>query len=142
MKCRICGYGGETKEACPRCGATGADLVDVPAMANGPAYAPDELDLIRDDVGFTNPNLHVRMDKHIQGSYRTINYPRSVDVSTTKFTIDREIPKKITKYLGDETSPRIPSLFPESGVTIIGSSAFADTDVYFVDIPEGITKIE
>lgn len=141
MKCLVCGYGGETKEACPRCGATGESLLDIPALAQGPAYEPDELDLTRDEVGFTNPNLHVRMDKQITGTYRTINYPPSYDVSPTEFTIDREN-KKITKYNGEQTSPRISELFPENGITIIGSEAFADTDVYFVDIPEGITEIE
>ena len=141
MKCLVCGYGGETKEACPRCGATGESLLDIPALAQGPAYEPDELDLTRDEVGFTNPNLHVRMDKQITGTYRTINYPPSYDVSPTEFTIDKEN-KKITKYNGEQTSPRISELFPENGITIIGSEAFADTDVYFVDIPEGITEIE
>lgn len=141
MKCLVCGYGGETREACPRCGATGASLLDIPALAQGPAYEPDELDLTRDEVGFTNPNLHVRMDKQITGTYRTINYPPSYDVSPAEFTIDREN-KKITKYNGEQTSPKISELFPENGITIIGSEAFADTDVYFVDIPEGITEIE
>ena len=141
MKCLVCGYGGETKEACPRCGATGESLLDIPALAQGPAYEPDELDLTRDEVGFTNPNLHVRMNKQITGTYRTINYPPSYDVSPTEFTIDKEN-KKITKYNGEQTSPRISELFPENGITIIGSEAFADTDVYFVDIPEGITEIE
>lgn len=141
MKCLVCGYGGETKEACPRCGATGESLLDIPALAQGPAYEPDELDLTRDEVGFTNPNLHVRMNKQITGTYRTINYPPSYDVSPTEFTIDREN-RKITKYNGEQTSPRISELFPENGITIIGSEAFADTDVYFVDIPEGITEIE
>ena len=141
MKCLVCGYGGETKEACPRCGATGESLLDIPALAQGPAYEPDELDLTRDEVGFTNPNLHVRMNKQITGTYRTINYPPSYDVSPTEFTINKEN-KKITKYNGEQTSPRISELFPENGITIIGSEAFADTDVYFVDIPEGITEIE
>lgn len=141
MYCKICGYGGETKGACPRCGATGASLLDIPALAQGPAYEPDELDLTRDEVGFTNPNLHVRMDKQIEGTYRTINYPPSYDVRPVEFTIDREN-KKITKYNGEQASPKISSLFPENGITTIGSAAFADKDVYFVDIPEGITEIE
>ncbi len=141
MYCKVCGYGGETKEACPRCGATGTDLIDIPALAQGPAYEPDELDLARDEVGFTHPNLHVRMDKHIEDAYRTINYPPSYDVRPTEFTIDREN-KKIVGYNGEQASPKISSLFPENGITTIGSGTFAGKDVYFVDIPEGFTEIE
>lgn len=141
MKCLVCGYGGEAKEACPRCGATGASLLDIPALAQGPAYEPDALDLTRDEVGFTNPNLHVRMDKHISGNYETIDYPPSYDVGVDAFTINDE-QDTIIKYLSEETSPKIPELLPKNGIKIIGAGAFVGTDVYFVDIPEGITEIE
>ena len=137
--CTVCGYGGESKEVCPRCGATDASLLEIPALAQGPAYIPDELDLERDEIGFTNPNLHVRMDKQITGNYQTINYPPGHTVSVTDFsTADGEI----TGYTGSDTSPIIPALLPKYGTTIIGAGAFKDKDLYFVDIPEGITEIK
>lgn len=139
MYCTVCGYGGESKEVCPRCGATGASLLEIPALAQGPAYEPDELDFERDEIGFTNPNLHVRMDKQINGNYQTINYPPGHTVSVTDFTTaDGEI----TGYTGSDTSPIIPALLPMYGTTIIGAGAFKDKDLYFVDIPEGITEIK
>lgn len=65
MYCTKCRYGGETKEACPRCGATGSYLLDIPALAQGEMY-PIEDDSIEEErdlvVGFTNPNLHKRMN--------------------------------------------------------------------------------
>lgn len=142
MYCKVCGYGGETKDACPRCGATGTDLIDIPALAQGPAYEPDELDLERDEIGFTNPNLHIRMNKHVQGTYKTIDYPPGVDVPVEDFKIDTDSPEKIAEYTGEETSPIIPAELVESGVTTIAANAFHGSDVYFVDIPEGITTIE
>ena len=64
MYCKNCGYGGETKTACPRCGATGAYLIDIPATAQGPMYPILEgsIEEQRDQtVGMTNPNLHRRL---------------------------------------------------------------------------------
>lgn len=142
MYCKVCGYGGETKEACPRCGATGTDLIDIPALAQGPVYAPDELDLRRDEIGFTNPNMHIRMAKHVEGEYEEIDYPPSVEVPISDFDIDEEEPTKIAKYNGTETSPKIPDELIEMGITTIGALSFKGSDVYFVDIPEGITDIE
>lgn len=137
--CTVCGYGGESKEACPRCGATGASLLDIPALAQGPAYEPDELDLERDEIGFTNPNLHVRMDKQITGNYQTIDYPPGHEVSISDFIFaDGEI----TGYTGTETSPIIPALLPQYGTTVIGAGAFKEQDLYYIDIPEGITEIK
>jgi hypothetical protein len=145
MYCTICGYGGESKAVCPRCGATGYDLLDIPAMAQGPMYAPDELDLIRDEIGFTNPNLHRRApdDLHIDGTYASINYPSSVPAAYSDIELTTEDGvMKISKYKGTETNICIPEVYVSAGVTTIGLGAFTDTDVVYVEIPDGITTIE
>ena len=145
MYCTICGYGGETADACPRCGATGTDLVDIPAMAQGPMYTPSELDLDRDEIGFTNPNLHRRApdDLHIDGTYASINYPSSVPAAYSDIeTTTEEGVMKISKYKGTETNICIPEVYVSAGVTTIGLGAFTDTDVVYVEIPDGITTIE
>lgn len=64
MFCMMCRYGGEAAETCPRCGASGLYLLDIPALAQGAAYRPNELELARDEEGFTNPNLHRRTADH------------------------------------------------------------------------------
>ena len=143
MYCTICGYGGESKAVCPRCGATGYDLLDIPAMAQGPMYAPDELDLIRDEIGFTNPNLHRRAELHIDGNHVSIDYPDSVEVSMQDFKIeDINNEPKITEYTGTEQNIKIPDISIDLGVKTLGAGTFTDTDVVYVEIPEGITTIE
>ena len=159
MYCKVCGYGGELKTlndvmVCPRCHATGDDLIDIPAMAQGPIWELDtedpeygelyELDMERDqDIGFTNPNLHRRAELSSQGTDITIQYPKSGDVSATDFIVDTiEDEKTITKYTGTDDHIKIPDIFPQAGYTTLGKGLFTNTDVVYVEIPEGITTIE
>lgn len=159
MFCLNCGYGGEEKTLndeliCPRCHATGAYLLDVPALAQGPMWEinPDdseygsiyELDMERDqDTGFTNPNLHRRAEKTREGEYVEVTYPESKDVPPSDFqkaTVDGI--QILTAYTGSETHVKIPEGFVSAGYTTLGAGLFTDTDVVYVEIPEGITTIE
>lgn len=143
MYCTVCGYGGETKSACPRCGATGSDLIDIPALAQGSIYPTDELDLDRDEIGFTNPNLHRRADKSITGTYETIDYPIGILADPRDFKIDDMLGRLvISKYIGEDNSIQIPDVLIDVGVTTIAADSFSDTDVVYVEIPEGIKIIE
>lgn len=159
MYCRKCGYGGEIKtldgnRVCPRCHATGGYLIDIPAMTQGPIWELDvdnptygslyELDMQRDqESGYTNPNLHRRAELHAEGSYEELWYPNSNDVPLRDFEVDTiEDVKTITKYKGTETYIKLPDTFVEAGYTTLGKGLFTDTDVVYVEIPEGITTIE
>lgn len=159
MYCRVCGYGGELKTlngvmVCPRCHATGSDLVNISAMAQGPIWKidPDDpeygslyaIDAQRDSSsGYTNPNLHRRAELSVEGHFEEMDYPYSEDVSAKDFQIDtiEDIPT-ITKYKGDTDHIRIPDIFADAGYTTIGIGCFTDTDVVYVEIPEGVTTIE
>ena len=159
MYCTVCGYGGELKTLndvmiCPRCHASGDALVDIPAMAQGPIYKLDvddpdygslyTIDVTRDsDSGFTNPNLHRRAELSSTGSSVTIQYPPNETVSATTFKVDTvENTLTITGYTGTANYMKIPDIFPQAGYRTIGKNAFTDTDVVYVEIPEGITTIE
>ena len=159
MYCKVCGYGGEMKTLddamiCPRCHATGADLIDIPAMTQGPIWElnvddPEygslyELDMQRDqETGYTNPNLHRRAELSVEGTYEELWYPNSKDVPLKDFEVDTigDV-KTITKYKGTETYVKIPDMFVGAGYTTLGKGLFTDTDVVYVEIPEGITTIE
>ena len=63
MYCINCGFGGEAADECPRCHAGAAYLLDIPALAQGGLYPINELEARRDSFsGFTNPNLHRRVN--------------------------------------------------------------------------------
>lgn len=158
MYCTVCGYGGDLKTlndvmVCPRCHATGDELVDIPAMSQGPIWKinpddPDygeiyEIDMERDqESGYTNPNLHRRAELHVEGTYEEMWYPDSQEVPLRDFQIDViEDVKTIVKYNGTEDYVKISDLFVEAGYTTIGMGAFTDTDVVYVEIPEGVTTI-
>lgn len=152
--CKVCGYGGEVKSICPRCHATGSSLVNIFAMTQGPIWKLDvddptygslyELDMQRDqESGFTNPNLHRRAELQVEGSYEELWYPNSNDVLLRDFEVGTiEDVKTITKYKGAETYVKIPDTFVGAGYTTLGKGLFTDTDVVYVEIPEGITTIE
>ena len=152
--CKVCGYGGEYKSICPRCHATGEDLVNIPAMTQGPIWKLDvddpeygslyELDMQRDqESGYTNPNLHRRAELQVEGSYEELWYPNSSDVPLRDFEVDTiEDVKTITKYNGTENYVKISDMFVGAGYTTLGKGLFTDTDVVYVEIPEGITTIE
>lgn len=169
MYCRKCGYGGEIKtldgnRVCPRCHATGDYLIDIPAMTQGPMWKldPDDpeygslyaIDVERDQTtGFTNPNLHRRVSDaleelpngylHLPGTHETIDYPDSEYCSVKNFDTDTilDVPT-ITKYNGSQKYIEMSEVFVEKGYTTIGNGCFTDTDVVYVEIPEGITTIE
>jgi CheY-like chemotaxis protein len=153
-----------------RCFATGADLLeDMPALAQGPIFKidPDNesygdlytIDVERDsDNGthYTNPNLHRRVSDvvidddympyfHLEGTHEEIDYPDSepCSVSNFKFGTDETTEKlTIQQYTGSQQNIQIPSIFVNAGYTTIGTGCFTDTDVVYVEIPEGITTIE
>ena len=174
MYCKVCGYGGEIRKIadvayCPRCFATGADLLeDMPALAQGPIFKIDldnetygdlyTIDVERDsDNGthYTNPNLHRRVSDvvidddympyfHLEGTHEEIDYPDSepCSVSNFKFGTDETTEKPtIQQYTGSQQNIQIPSMFVNAGYTTIGTGCFTDTDVVYVEIPEGITTI-
>ena len=148
MYCRVCKYGGEKKVVddemvCPRCGATGGSLVDIPAMAQGPLYPTDDLDLRRDLEGYTNPNLHRRAQLHTEGNPETIDYPDSVEVSIRDFTakVINDI-NTVTKYIGEPKYIKMPSFFVDAGFITLGEGMFTESDVIFVDLPDGMKTIE
>ena len=159
MYCKVCGYGGEMKTLddvmiCPRCHATGDDLIDIPAMTQGPIWELDvddpeygslyELDMQRDqESGYTNPNLHRRAELHVDGTYEELWYPNSREVPIRDFQAEIiDDVRTITKYNGTENYVKMSDTFVEAGYTTLGKGLFTGTDVVFVDIPEGITKIE
>lgn len=170
MYCKICGFGGEARYKddvayCPRCHASGTDIIpDMPALAQGPMYKIDpddaewgelyEIDETRDQTtGFTNPNLHRRVSDaleelpngylHLPGTHETIDYPDSEYCSVKNFDTDTilDVPT-ITKYNGSQKYIEMSEVFVEKGYTTIGTGCFTDTDVVYVEIPEGITTIE
>lgn len=167
--CKVCGYGGEYKSICPRCHATGDNLLNIPAMTQGPIWRinPDDpeygdlytIDVERDsDNGthYTNPNLHRRVSDvvidddympyfHLEGTHEEIEYPDSepCSVSNFKFGTDETTEKPtIQQYTGSQQNIQIPSMFVNAGYTTLGKGLFTDTDVVYVEIPEGITTIE
>ena len=162
--CKVCGYGGEYKSICPRCHATGDDLLNIPAMTQGPMWKldPDDpqygdlyaIDVERDQTtGFTNPNLHRRVSDaleelpngylHLPGTHETIDYPDSEYCSVKNFDTDTilDVPT-ITKYNGSQKYIEMSEVLVDKGYTTIGTGCFTDTDVVYVEIPEGITTIE
>lgn len=159
MFCLNCGYGGEEKTLndeliCPRCHATGAYLLDVPALAQGPMWEinPDdpeygsiyELDMERDqDSGFTNPNLHRRTSDAPEGTYEVINYPEGLPVSVSDFQVGTPNGvRTITKYTGAAKNVKIPEAFVDAGYTTLGGEMFTGSGVKYVEIPDGITTLE
>lgn len=139
MYCIVCGYGGVTKEQCPRCGATGNKLIAIPAMAQGPMYKADTYDLEQDETGFTKPNLHRRASLESKGIDIHIDYPTSKETQIYDYTFADDV---MTKYIGKEQDIRIPDICNLFGITTIGIDAFVDTEVHYVEIPDGITTIE
>lgn len=47
----------------------------------------------------------------------------------------------ITEYIGSSKKPSVPSVLNGAAVKVIGNTAFIDSDVEFVYIPEGVEKI-
>lgn len=51
-----------------------------PMLEQGNATPLDEEDISRDDIGFTNPNLHRRIDPHqLEGEYAPRDYNLSIN---------------------------------------------------------------
>ena len=118
-------------------------LLMMPALAQGTMYPTDELDLDRDEIGFTNPNLHRRADKSLAGTNVTIDYPIGILADPQDFKLaENDGILSISEYKGDNTNIQIPDVLVDAGVTTIGAGSFTGTDVVYVEIPEGITTIE
>lgn len=47
----------------------------------------------------------------------------------------------VTKYIGSSVKPSVPAVLGGAAVKVIGGTAFKDSDVEFVYIPEGVEKI-
>ena len=145
MYCTVCGYGGEKRPSCPRCGASGASLIDIPALAQGSMYPTNKVDIQRDELGFTNPNLHRRVNRFKADVKPSIPEPTPEETSPDDYIFELNedgTEYSVVVYGGTSQIPKIPNMVDGIPVTKVRSEAFSCSDTYFVYVPEGVLGIE